>query len=67
LISRIGKKELQGKRSTNRKTKRKDQVRLLSAITDTISDTFIEKVNREVFALIGDVPQMAPAAAETTS
>lgn len=27
---------------------------------------FVEKVNREVFALIGDVPQLVPALAETT-
>ena len=26
---------------------------------------YIEKVNREVFALIGDVPQMAPVVADS--
>jgi hypothetical protein len=56
------------KRIKSKKTKRKDLVSINSYKRDPYIDyEYIEKVNREVFALIGDVPQMAPAMAETTA
>ena len=55
------------RRTAESKTKRRDQVRNIlnhSQRCSKIILTFtpnVEKVNREVFALIGDVPQLAPA------